>query len=127
MNDNVIKFVVNKACYSKRYSRSMFQLEKALACIRFDKMYVNQLDCYRINIYFVGLGNSREINMNPSNQFKYSTNPRKSKIRNDILKEKWFKMELILKITVSLMNKVDDGKKNINENITFKKDYLLKN
>ena len=36
-------------------------------------------------------------------------------------------MELILKITVSLMNKVDDGEKNINENVTFKKDYLLKN
>ena len=91
MNDNVIKFVVNKACYGGRYSRSMFQLENTLTCIRFDKMYVNQFDCYRINMYFVGLGNSREINMHPSNQFKHSTSPCKSKIRNDILKEKCLK------------------------------------
>ena len=35
-------------------------------------------------------------------------------------------MELILKINVSLMNKVDDGEKNLNENATSKKGLSTK-
>ena len=80
-------------------------------------MSVHQFNCYQRNMYFIIIGNSRNKVIDPSNRFKYYSHPRKSKILNDMLKNKYPKMKLIAKINTSLDNEGVENEKLIKDHI----------
>ena len=73
---NNIKFVIDTSSHGGNYSRSMFILENLLSSNCFTRTSVSRYTIFQRNMNFIGIGNDRDTQINPSSQFHFKK-PRK--------------------------------------------------
>ena len=71
INDYNINVVIDTSDHGGNYTRSIFCFENSLLVNYFAIIFVTTVNKYQRNMYYIGLGYTRETKINPSSQFNY--------------------------------------------------------
>ena len=123
IKDDNIKFVIDTSGHGGNYSWSVFLLENSLSSNYFTKMSVSRYSIYQRNMYFNGLSNARDTNINPSSRFHFKKSRKFCELKI-LLNEKVYKMKSVVRINTLLINSNVEEKEFSND-IPFSKNMLL--
>ena len=103
IKDNVTSFVNDVAGTGGDYNWEIFRSDHSLLDNYYDTMCVNKFKHIQKNMWFIGLGKSRSIIINPASQFKHSAKERVSVDLNKLLKLNVNRMKSIVRVNNYLL------------------------